>query len=174
MIEILVVLAIVAIVAAIMLPVIIRARQGSKVSMSISNMRQLHMAIELYRSDYDGASYGTLEDMGLPPVPGEKCLGSSVRDLRPPNNPLAEFYYYYPIPSAEDRRRPNWAQYSLERQGSTVLLADVWFNPREGRPPHPYYIMDPDVPKFLIGITLDGSIRRKTASGLLDLIWWDR
>jgi prepilin-type N-terminal cleavage/methylation domain-containing protein len=173
LVEVIVVVTIVVIVAAISYPVFSRAKEKSIEAKSISNMRQLHLAIEMYRSEYGGIPYGTLEAMGLPDSPTEKWLGSSVDALRPPTNP-ASTYLYYPVASRFDRRSPTWEQYVVEHTDATVLLADVYFNPSEPKGTYPSYQMNPDVEKYLIGITLGGSIRKKRSSGSLDMKWWDR
>jgi len=173
LVEIVVVISIVVLVAALTWPVFRKAKAQALEASSISNMRQLHVAIGVYRSDYEGVEYGSMEDMGLPDAPSPQYLGPSVSTLRPPTM-TSRGYYYYPVPSSIDHRNPPWKVYCPEHLGQTVLLADVWFNPVIGDPPYPYYFMDPLTTKYVIGITLDGNIKRKTAQGPLSLTWWDR
>ncbi len=56
LIELLVVIAIIAILAAILFPVFAQARAKARQASSISNMRQIGLAIAMYRSDYDGVN----------------------------------------------------------------------------------------------------------------------
>jgi prepilin-type N-terminal cleavage/methylation domain-containing protein len=53
LIELLVVIGIVAILAAIMFPVFAAARSASRRTVCISNLRQLGLALQMYRQDYD-------------------------------------------------------------------------------------------------------------------------
>jgi prepilin-type N-terminal cleavage/methylation domain-containing protein len=172
--EVVVVCAIVAIIAAIAIPVVQRSKERALQSRSIENMRQLYIAIEGYSQDYETAQYGSMTAMGLPDTPLSKYLGASVADLYPPKRRRGIEYYYYPIPPSLDHRNPSWTQYTLEHEGQTVLLADAWFNPENSRSEFKDYLMDPSAEKFLIGITLEGSIRQKRAAGNLSLTWWDR
>ena len=65
LIELVVVIAIIAILAAILLPVIHRVKTNSQVSACISNMRQLAGAIQMYRQDWDGSPPATLRTWRL-------------------------------------------------------------------------------------------------------------
>lgn len=170
LVEILIVLAIAAIITAILVPVFAASKTKAKETVSASNMKQIHMAIEMYRQDSDGSAFGSMEAMGLPSkladLPG-------VLNLTPPLAPKSFIYYYYPVSSKIDQRHPSWAEYSQEKGDQTVLLTDLWFTPgilARG----PRYFDDFDQVRYQIGITLGGNIRRKTASGNLGLDWWDR
>jgi prepilin-type N-terminal cleavage/methylation domain-containing protein len=57
LIELLVVIAIIAILAAILFPVFAQAKASAKAIAATSNIRQLGVATELYRSDYDSTFY---------------------------------------------------------------------------------------------------------------------
>jgi prepilin-type N-terminal cleavage/methylation domain-containing protein len=173
LVEVIVVVTIVVIVAAISYPVFTRAKEKSLESQSISNMRQLFIAIEIYRADYGGIPYGSMEAMGLPPAPSEKWLGASVAALYPPKQPPGG-YLYFPVPKNLDRRAPTWEQYVREHTEATVLIADAGFNPLEPKGASKYYYMNPDVEKYVIGMTVGGSIRKQRASGSLVMQWWDR
>src|SRR5579862_4938676 len=65
LVEILVVIAVVAILAAILFPVFAQAREKSRQSACLSNMRQIAAGIAMYRQDWDGAG----PFAGWPPGP---------------------------------------------------------------------------------------------------------
>src|SRR3989442_716208 len=58
LIELLVVIAIIAILAAILFPVFAQAREKARQTACLSNMKQLSLALEMYRTDYDGRNPG--------------------------------------------------------------------------------------------------------------------
>ncbi len=56
-------------VAAVTAPVIAHAKHESLVTKSLSNLHQMQVGLQLYRTEYDGdAKYGALSEMGLPPA----------------------------------------------------------------------------------------------------------
>ncbi len=75
LIELLVVIAIIAILAAILFPVFSRAREKSRQTACLSNLKQLTLAVTMYASDYDdtmpwqqaGTAWGTLGELGMYP-----------------------------------------------------------------------------------------------------------
>src|SRR5437016_4471637 len=54
LIELLVVIAIIAVLAAILFPVFATAREKARQTMCASNMRQIGLALNMYREDFDG------------------------------------------------------------------------------------------------------------------------
>lgn len=68
--EAMIALVIIAIVVAILTPVFANTKRAAKISQSVSNMRQLYVAIQIYRDEHDGfESYDSLFSfyhLGLP------------------------------------------------------------------------------------------------------------
>jgi prepilin-type N-terminal cleavage/methylation domain-containing protein len=65
--EVLYCIAIIAIVAAILMPVFRSAKHSAQVTASISNLHQMYVALSLYQTAQGtGAQTGTLAEMGLP------------------------------------------------------------------------------------------------------------
>jgi prepilin-type N-terminal cleavage/methylation domain-containing protein len=67
LVEIMVCLAIISLVAAISVSAYGNARWSARQTTCVSNMRQIHVAMSLYRQDYDGSDSGTdFPSLGLP------------------------------------------------------------------------------------------------------------
>ncbi len=67
MVEVIYCIAIIAIVAAILIPVFRSAKHSAQVTASISNLHQMHVALNLYQSAQSSAAVsGSLAEMGLP------------------------------------------------------------------------------------------------------------
>ncbi|HEY3414386.1 MAG TPA: type II secretion system protein [Armatimonadota bacterium] len=62
LIELLVVIAIIAVLAAMLFPAIAKARESARRSRSLSNVRQLGLAMQAYAGDYDGRLPGWMVD----------------------------------------------------------------------------------------------------------------
>lgn len=69
LVELIVCVAIIAIVMAIATPVFVRAKKSAQIQASMSNLHQMFIAGKLYQMDWDGdGRYGDLDVMGLPSV----------------------------------------------------------------------------------------------------------
>lgn len=67
LVELLCVIVILAVVSAIVFPVVVRARMGAKVTSAKTNLKNLWMALQLYQENYgERVEYGAVSDMGLP------------------------------------------------------------------------------------------------------------
>ncbi len=171
--EVLTAIAIIAIVAAIAFPVIAKAKDSAFKAKSVSNMRQVHLALEIYSQEHNGSTEGTMEAMGLPPWPSTEFLGNTVKDMYPPMRPSEAWhsYMYMPIPSGDDRRTPTWEEYTTQVGPAAIVICDPFFNPRS-TDDYPEYWKDPFVQKFVMGITVSGSLVKRTRAGYLTLGWW--
>lgn len=70
LIELLVVLGVIVLLASILFPVLMRSKMQAKITTSLSQLKQLHTAVSLYRADLGiDAGYGSPSIMGLPMPP---------------------------------------------------------------------------------------------------------
>ena len=80
LIELLVVIAIISILASILFPVFARARENARRASCISNMKQLGLAVMMYKQDYDGrfpkAGWADGENLPCPDGSGDMCGAS--------------------------------------------------------------------------------------------------
>ena len=87
LIEVLTVISIILVLSAILLPVYRSAREFSLKAVSKSNLRQVYMSTEMYRSDWDGDGvYGNRYAMGFPPSPPTNHI-KALLELVPPRAP---------------------------------------------------------------------------------------
>lgn len=160
LVEILVVIAIIIVVMAIAFPVLRTAKESSLKTVTISNLKQLWQATEIYRIDHDGTGFGRTADMGLPP---DKYLITDPLKLSPPRMTQDIYhkeYVYYPVsPDADSNLQDLFAAWAKTCEGQTVIFADLNFNEYQLSNFNPYQSV------FAIGVTLNGSIRKRTAIG---------
>jgi prepilin-type N-terminal cleavage/methylation domain-containing protein len=144
LIETLAVLAIVAVMASLIFPVLGQAReQGSQTSCT-NAMRQSFLAIKQYQVDWDGKDLGSVSEMGLPPQPILTVLPvlkqlSVCRRLPSERIPIARAYPY--IFQAEDgpggSEHSMWGRYIVEKGDGAIILLDLnhnsWAEPLESR-----------------------------------------
>jgi|CXWL01.1.fsa_nt_gi prepilin-type N-terminal cleavage/methylation domain-containing protein len=170
LIEIISCLAIVLVLAAITYPVIVSSRQSGLKTQTISNLRQLYIALELYRQEYDGAAIGDLNQLGLPPV--DYYASNIAATLKPP---LAGRYpgvgWYYLMPPDPANVQPEivnrWRDYGGRCESGAILLVDVNFSdvPPVGG--------SPLLTSTGYGVRLSGSVEvRKARGSPLSFNWW--
>lgn len=173
LVEMLVVLAIIAVIAAISFAVIGRARGKGREAVCLSNLHQLSVGMGMYRADWDGQYPRDLRDFNKPYVnntnvyycpddtrPGPKGLPSPdlvAKGFGPGlNNPS---YIYHSPPLIGDK----FTEVYQRRGESTPIVVDEWHNTlsdrQEGKAKH-----------YLV-LRLDGSIKliQSEAKSSLDL-----
>src|SRR5438046_2498322 len=67
LIELLVVIAIIAILAAILFPVFAQAKKSAKITVSVSNVKQLALSEKMYGNDYDDVDAMTIQALVVDP-----------------------------------------------------------------------------------------------------------
>jgi prepilin-type N-terminal cleavage/methylation domain-containing protein len=148
LIELLVVIAIIAILSAIMFPVFSQAKQAAKQAVCMSNMRQIGIAMMIYKSDYDDIwpSAANAASAGPSFVPQQMWIGYDSN-----NGPLVDGWYGDVNKPAINPVRPGMIDAYLKSeaikkcpnkgQNSQTALAYNWFNPSKASD---YYITHPE------------------------------
>lgn len=164
--EILVVVAIIALIASLAYPAYVSAKESAKRSRSMSNMRQLSLALNLYCENEPGEGPNRL---GLPHQPGnwfgdlpsELKVTGGTRD--PAGVLVARAAYTMLIPTWNDDGTPgyngdhlNWPEHVALSSMNPVWLLDVTYPVNVG-------VMKP---RRHMGVALDGSVRTKWRSGI--------
>ncbi len=169
LVELLAVLAIVAVLCAILWPVAASAKQSAKVASSVSRLRQIHLAAVLYQQDWGARhDYGTAEDMGLPSLSqiGENRLGLSLEfwhspcsDTRP-SDPRLD-YTWAPDEVEE------WVEFVSRLKEKALLSTDMTCNERD-LPADSRWVR-----RRGLGVTFGGSLIRRFRDGdFRDPQWW--
>jgi prepilin-type N-terminal cleavage/methylation domain-containing protein len=171
LVELLTVVAIIAVLAAISYPVMVSAKKAAARTSCISNLRQYGVAIALYRCDQDGGECGTPSQMGLPPpqilfympqLSGLRCHG----ELHGPNG----YHMNYDVSPPDDPMGTGavWRDYVSHVGSSAILVTDPNHNPQR--------VVYTDTIVTAIGLRLDGSVvvRTRAWDGKLGLYWWHR
>jgi len=133
LIEILVVIAIIFVLAALTFPVLSSSMKSSKESRVKSNMRQVYLGLMLYReSNNPKVEYGEISEMGLPRfIFGKKTALAVVNDENVWRSPCRchpdancsneeNFIDYWDYMYLEE----SWNSYVKEFEGNAVLLFD--------------------------------------------------
>lgn len=173
-IELLTCISIIIIVAAILQPVFVRAREAAKIAKSESNLKQIATEVVLYQTEYDGVGkYCDAFCMGLPPSPPYGKL-KSLFTLLPPNSPhpmtpIAGKLYYglYNDPNV-DGQSLTWKSYAETFQDRSIIYCDPFNNPKNLPLDNGSFII-----RRLIGVSLGGSIVKFQDTGeWMERQWW--
>lgn len=167
LIEILVVIVILGVIAAILFPVLTAAHRSAKTGASMTHLKQAWTAISLYREDQAGhAQYGHGSEMGLPP---HETYWEMMEDLGLKDTKGNPFYYHPCYPSRhEDSFLRLWQRHLDDCEGRAVMLGDYSMNEHDAGSMHNRFMTT-----YGIGITLDGSTRIQRKRGLVHYPgWW--
>lgn len=175
-IEVVVAISILAILVAVTLPIIDSSKRRSRQVTCQSNLRQMHSAIELYRSDWSGQAYGNLYQMGLPPQPLMDTL-PVVRLLdcngegRPNYHAHGGLsYMYVPTPPGRDTWfRQEWTKYLAEQNEQAILAFDLYHNPPN------LNVGSPGNIKTALAIRLSGAaVTQRKRGDVYSPMWWNQ
>lgn len=162
LIEALVVISIIVLLCSLLFPVFQAVKWQVKKSRSMSQMRQIHVALLLYVQDYEGGGPGGL---GLPPsmvtlqeasdLP-QRLLETGGVPYIAPDHP-AVFTWMPPAGPAYDDLLEPWLKHIEVTQGNPIILIDETFNHDAG----PFVTLEGH------GIYLEGNISKRRARGVL-------
>ncbi len=176
LVELLCVIAIITVLAAISFPVFSQARLAAKITSSSNKLRQLYIAVKLYQADSNEASFGTLEQMGLPDayyvmvnrfgLPNEVILSSCGPHWSAQPAPGAGVHNFVYFPGEGD---PPFPEQAAQWRDRLVMFFDQHCN-----------AVDVDLrnrfhKKFGLGILFGGNVvrRRKTGDMFKPEFWSD-
>ncbi|MDQ2986899.1 MAG: prepilin-type N-terminal cleavage/methylation domain-containing protein [Armatimonadota bacterium] len=163
LIEIIVAMAILAILAAMLLPVLLSSVKQAKKTSCQEKLVQLHRAIELYRIDHQpNSDHGLPAAMGLPPnlatlriasnLPREllRCQGVTNRSAG-----VAFTTLFMVTPELE----AEWQAYVAKMGPRTVLILDDNHQQNPNLQNSPFAVHD------AFGVNLSGSVERRSSAG---------
>lgn len=174
-IELVITLLIIAIVAAISYPVTVSLKRKANRAHCIGNLKQIGIALNIYREQEGGSEFGTPEQMGLPPHlavlshdPGVRLLSVSAlrcKGHNPDGNPYASLW---PVESSPRWYHEMWVELVRAVKESVVVVCDENHQPSFPRS----YSWE----KWTaIGLQLDGRVRIETKYGFpANSFWWSR
>ena len=152
---------ILAVLASLVYPVIGSAKMSAKVAVARQSLRNLHLAITLYRGDYEGVEYGDPASMGLPCPDGQgrnpalleilnKTVGSNLDRQSPCGRHPQPMNYtvlaYMPA------LVPDWSQWINKLESRMILFSDPNCNTWD------VDINDQYAKKRGVGVALDGHV----------------
>ncbi|MFZ4508929.1 MAG: type II secretion system protein [Fimbriimonas sp.] len=125
LIEVLVSVAIVAIIAAITFPVYQRSKLSANQSVCISNLQRLGVALALYRSDWAGSDVGSPAKMGMPPSIEDMAVNVRCRGNVPSPGVNGYTRNYEVLASRSPSFDRAWTRYVEMTGMSAVWLCDT-------------------------------------------------
>ncbi|BBO22653.1 MAG: hypothetical protein AMXMBFR19_12850 [Chthonomonadaceae bacterium] len=176
LVEVLVCLAIAAVLVAILVPVFSAAKKASHESVCASNLKQLHLAVALYQEQYGGqGGFGNLFEMGLPLPPLRKSLRYATELGRcdgpgsPVRSPTGFAYFYIPSPPNAMSGFVKWADYVAAEGENAVLIMDLNHN----QMPATSLILAEGLTKKGMAVLLSGQLVKKNKKGNpWKFDWW--
>jgi prepilin-type N-terminal cleavage/methylation domain-containing protein len=147
LIELLVVIGIVAVLAGILYVALAPAREKARLTRCINNFRQIYLALESYRQDWDGVDVETANrfaDLCLPPEPcwiygsflfhRVECIGGvEIWKCSTPLLKVAGSDYGYPITYHEDQKVAEYIDKKFRaRRGEFPIVTDRNHDPDGG------------------------------------------
>lgn len=165
--EVIVAISIMILLASLLFPVFVSAKRASNRSSCMSNLKQLGMALTIYRGDVGGSEYGTPRQMGLPlHVLDLKVSSRDVLNCRGNNPEGNAFYENFPGETEKTRGTDEWSRYTASVGSSAVIYFDP--NHQDSFPRSISWAL-----WTVMGLRLDTSVVIKSRRGFpLYLRWW--
>ncbi|HRF58475.1 MAG TPA: prepilin-type N-terminal cleavage/methylation domain-containing protein [Fimbriimonadaceae bacterium] len=170
--EVLTVCAVLAALAAIAYPILAQVKERARQTGCESNLRQIGVALQVYRSDYGGdGRYGDPIEMGLPlsydAANRHAMLPAKEVWICPRYPEAAMSYYLFYTYHPDTRRWDDFRRFSLEYESRTPLLYD----PKHTDQRHIY---SPFYPNRMIGLLESGQVVNRVRTGdWLHPRWWN-
>lgn len=159
LVEVLMVMAIVAVLSAIAWSVIQPVKDRAQMSVCASNLRNMYLALSLYREQYDGASQGTAAQMGFPGLWEAANIVKPLPQCSAAPSVVFSKKYPYWIMSHDAHTMFTWQAY-VERYGeSAYVISDLNHNPKD-QP-----LMSDFGSYRVTAINLMGSLKTSVAAG---------
>lgn len=178
LIEILVVIAIIAVIAGLLFPVLAKAKKSAQVTQDIEQLRQCYIGLQLYREDYDQAYPSGLADVAgvyihkqilVSPAdkrkPGSDGLYPANRFLNLPGEtrPRVNYKISYAYLKSFEGRFPYkglWDYYIQSSKWSILSCADYLYSTGIVVQPAPTEDGDFSDSGMYLRIRMDGSLRK--------------
>jgi len=174
LVEVLIAISIVGILSAIAYPVFIDAKRRGAIAHSISNLKQIHVALSLYREEIRGGTAPSGGDettsLGLPPSLANLNLPLSVLRTggQPSGTSPGVYTYVVLIPERDRKSFPEetqymnaWKDYVKDVGERAVVLVDE----TQGSVPNSSKAFR--TTRTAIGLRLEGSVETKSMRGIL-------
>lgn len=169
LVEVLVVIAILLVLAAIISPHLATAKRSAQIQTSLSRLRQVYLAIKLYQADHDGSvTYGRRAEMGLPSrrdvdlwIEG-KSIPAYPRAMflsacgQHPSDTTIGFTYWF---GGSEQSDLNWAKNVTLYEERMILVSDLQCTDPENDIYNPY-----DRTRAL-GVLLSGQLINRVRTG---------
>lgn len=159
--ELMVVVAILAILLALLMPTFARSKEEAKIARSKSNMKQIHVALISYCNEYDG----TYRSLPIHPLEfGKRYKLQGVRNTggrwRPGHDHSDVYTWLWPI---EHHLGPSeWTMYAESVADPAIMLDETFPGTSE---------IGPFVTVRVIGLTFSGSVSSKMCRGIPGLCY---
>lgn len=173
--EVMVVVAIIAVVAALTFPMLSGSVRSAKAATTKTKLRQIFYSLELYRQEYDAGYVGDLGDLGLPSIQiilkgANPHLGLPIETWKsdctphPKGIPSYRALYYYPGEGGADL-----IENTFKMEENYILIGDDQCNLPSVN------IENPFETKTGFGVASNGTLYvRKGRGRVMDTDWWIR